>query len=439
MISIIMPLYNAEAFLEEAINSIRKQSYKDFELLCINDASEDATVSIVESVMLQDERIKLFHNNIRSGAAVSRNKGLKYAKGEYVTFLDGDDVFEEEMLEKAYNLAKEEDLDVVIYEFLHVASEKIYEKRTIHRDEAYKRKYGSKPFCMLDLKPEDCIAWSDSPCNKLFKREFIDRNGLEFQSLSCSNDVYFVEMSFFLAKRIMFLNDERVMVYAREHFTPTRISFDRDPMCTYYACYKMLEDIVKRNKMKEISPYFFLKCYFMLLGAISKTKTEEKKQAFYAFLQREGIKKFRKIAGEDYEQLLGDVRENLEQFEKKDYDTKWFEDDNMVSYFVRKAGSKIKQLFLGDNQVVIWGTGNYGKSLIKFIESEGLKPIAVVDMGRKKQGNRIGDFCIVGYEMVDFEYVDVVLVAAKGAYEKVKDQLKQYKLRVIDLAEEIGI
>lgn len=439
MISIIMPLYNAEAFLEEAINSIRNQSYKDFELLCINDASEDSTVRIVEEAMSLDKRIKLFHNDIRSGAAVSRNKGIKHAKGEYITFLDGDDVFEEEMLDKAYSLAKERDLDIVIYEFLHVVSEKIHEKKTIYRNENYKRKYCSKPFCILDLEPEDYITWSNGPWNKLFKKEFINRNGLEFQSLSSSNDVYFVEMSFLLAERMMFLDDERVMVYVRDHLIPTRISYSRDPMCTYYACHKILVDIEKRNKMEELGQYFFLKCYFMFLGAMAKTKTEEKKQLFYEFLQTEGIRNLKKSCGEDYKQFLSIVRDNLEQFEKKDYGTKWFEDENMVSYFVRKLGKKIIKLFEDNSQVVIWGTGNYGKSLIKFVESQGLTPIAIVDMNEKKQGNKIGKFLVVSNERIDFSKVDVVIVAAKGAYDKVKYELEQYDLRIVDLAEHVGI
>ncbi len=437
MISIIMPLYNAEAFLGEAINSIRNQSNKDFELLCINDASEDSTVSIVEKAMMKDKRIKLFHNDIRSGAASSRNKGLKYAKGEYVTFLDGDDVFEEEMLEKAYGLAKEKELDIVVYEFLHVDSEKIYEKRTISRDESYKRKYCKKPFCILDLELEDYIAWSNGPCNKLFKKEFIDRNGLEFQSLTSSNDVYFVEMAFMLAERMMFLDDERVMVYARDHFMPTRISYDRDPMCTYYACYKVLEEIAKSNMMKTVGKYFYLKCYFILLSGLAKTKTEEKKQLFYEFLKTEGIKRLREVIGESYGQLPRELKDNLRRFEDNDYCTRWFENENMVSYFIRKARQRIVNLF-ENGSVVIWGTGYYGRSLIKFIQFECLRAMAIVDMNCNKHGTKIGDYTIVGSEKVDFEKVDIVIVAAKGAYDRVKCQLEQYELKVIDLAEEVG-
>lgn len=433
MVSIIMPLYNAENFLEETIESIRKQSYKDFELICIDDASEDSTISIVENAMLQDKRIKLYHNDVRSGAAVSRNKGLKYAKGEYIAFLDGDDIFEEDMLERAYNLAKQHMLDVVMYEYLHVDSEKIYEKRVISRHESYKRKYCSKPFNILDLSPEDYILLSNSPCNKLFKKEFIDKNGIKFQTLTSSNDVYFVEMSFMFAERIMFLDDERVMLYAREHSTPTRISYDRDPMCTYYASYKVLEEIVKRNKMEEFGNYFYLKCYFILLSGLSKAKTEEKKQMFCEFLKLEGIKKLKEIGGEAYKRLPSDVKENLEQFENKVGNTKWFEYENKVSYFMRKAEQKIVKLFENNNQVVVWGSGNYGRSLIKFVENHGLELAAVIDKDRNKQGKELLNYIISDDNMVDFKKIDVVIVAVKGAYEDVKRTLKNYELEIVSI------
>ena len=141
MISIIMPLFNAERFLEETLQSIANQTYRDYELICIDDASNDLTVDIVKKAQLTDERIKLLHNQKREGAASSRNKGLSQAQGEYVSFLDGDDIFDEEMLEKAYACALENNLDVIIFEYKHTSSEKIYQKQYIYRDENFKKKY----------------------------------------------------------------------------------------------------------------------------------------------------------------------------------------------------------------------------------------------------------------------------------------------------------
>lgn len=102
MISIIMPLYNAERFLEKTLQSIANQTYRDYELICIDDASSDLTAEIVKKAQLADKRIILLHNQERKGAAYSRNKAMRQARGDYLAFLDGDDIFDEKMLEKAY-------------------------------------------------------------------------------------------------------------------------------------------------------------------------------------------------------------------------------------------------------------------------------------------------------------------------------------------------
>lgn len=102
MISIIMPLYNAERFLNETLQSIRNQTYTNYELICVDDCSTDRTFEMLQQAMKIDGRIRLLHNNVRSGAAVSRNKGMEEAKGEYLAFLDGDDIFEEEKIGRAH-------------------------------------------------------------------------------------------------------------------------------------------------------------------------------------------------------------------------------------------------------------------------------------------------------------------------------------------------
>ncbi len=435
MISVIMPLYNAETFLEEALASIQKQTYIDFELICVNDASNDGTVDIVKKVMDQDSRIKLFHNDVRSGAAVSRNKGLKEAQGDYVAFLDGDDIFEETMLEKAYCTAKANALDIVVYELLHVPTEKIYEKKIVHRNENFRQKLWNRSFCIYDLKPIDYVAWSNGPCNKLFRMEFLEKNRLEFQTLQSCNDVYFVEMAFMLAERISFLDDESVMVYARDHFTPTRISFDRNPMCAYEACKKIIEELIERNILDKAYQYFYLKCYFILLGSLAKTKSEQCKIQFYKFLQSEGIRTLISIGNGYYEKLDEDIRQNFQNFELKDYETLWFEEESIASFFIKQSRDKIINLCNDDSNIVIWGTGYYGKRLVQFFDDNQLRLKDVVDADKNKQGKKINNYYIKSPEEINFKCVNIVIAAAKGAFEDVRKRLGMKGIKVVDLSE----
>lgn len=99
-VSIIMPNYNCEKFLEETINSVLNQTYYDWELLIVDDCSTDDSVEIIRKYIEQDDRIKLFINEKNSGAAASRNWALREATGRWIAFLDSDDLWLPEKLEK---------------------------------------------------------------------------------------------------------------------------------------------------------------------------------------------------------------------------------------------------------------------------------------------------------------------------------------------------
>ena len=98
LVSIIMPAYNAEKFICDGIESVLSQTYKDWELLIVNDCSQDNTTRIVNEYSVTDSRIKLFHNEINSGPAITRNNAINRAKGRFLAFLDSDDIWLPEKL-----------------------------------------------------------------------------------------------------------------------------------------------------------------------------------------------------------------------------------------------------------------------------------------------------------------------------------------------------
>lgn len=97
LVSIIMPSWNTDSFIAETIQSVINQTYTDWELIIVDDCSTDNTDKVIDS--FKDERIKLFHNERNSGAAVSRNKAMREARGEWIAFLDSDDLWMPEKLE----------------------------------------------------------------------------------------------------------------------------------------------------------------------------------------------------------------------------------------------------------------------------------------------------------------------------------------------------
>lgn len=100
LVSIIMPSYNCGEYVEDTIRSVQAQTYENWEIVFVDDCSTDDTVKRVTELREKDSRIKLFHNKFNSGAAVSRNNALQEAKGRWIAFLDSDDLWEPEKLEK---------------------------------------------------------------------------------------------------------------------------------------------------------------------------------------------------------------------------------------------------------------------------------------------------------------------------------------------------
>ena len=143
--SIIMPSYNTANYIGESINSVINQTYKNWELIIVDDCSTDNTDEIVKK-FLNDKRIKYFRNNKNSGAAMSRNKALREAKGKWIAFLDSDDLWKKEKLEKQIKFMKENN-----YSFSYTYYEEVDEagKRLDIEIQGPKKitKYGMYNYC----------------------------------------------------------------------------------------------------------------------------------------------------------------------------------------------------------------------------------------------------------------------------------------------------
>ena len=113
LISIIMAAYNAEKTIEQAINSVLNQTYPDFELLVVNDCSNDRTVELVENIEAKDSRVRLISNAKNSGVSYTRKHGLEEAKGSWIAILDSDDAWAPEKLEKQIDLQKRMNADLL--------------------------------------------------------------------------------------------------------------------------------------------------------------------------------------------------------------------------------------------------------------------------------------------------------------------------------------
>ena len=126
-VSIITPMYNCEAFLSQTINSILNQTYKNWDLFLIDDNSTDNTLGIAQSFSNKYSNIKLLKNSTNLGAAISRNLGTEKSKGDFIAFLDADDLWKPEKLEKQLDFVKRYNFDVCFssYELINEKGEKL--------------------------------------------------------------------------------------------------------------------------------------------------------------------------------------------------------------------------------------------------------------------------------------------------------------------------
>lgn len=157
LVSIIVPVYNAEKFLKETIQTVLDQTYPNWELLLVDDCSNDDSVNIIKEYATKDDRIQLLKNEKNSGAALTRNHGIKEAKGTYLCFLDADDLWEKEKLEKQLKFMKENDFafSFTSYEFADSNGipngKKVKVPRTINYKQALKNTTIFTSTVMFDL------------------------------------------------------------------------------------------------------------------------------------------------------------------------------------------------------------------------------------------------------------------------------------------------
>ncbi|QHE63334.1 glycosyltransferase [Rossellomorea vietnamensis] len=120
LISIVTPTYNAEAFILDTVKSVQAQTFNNWEMIIVDDCSKDNTVDIIKDLLKSDSRIKLIELKVNSGAAVARNTALLKARGRYVAFLDSDDKWFPEKLEKQINFMKHRNIafSFTSYEFM---------------------------------------------------------------------------------------------------------------------------------------------------------------------------------------------------------------------------------------------------------------------------------------------------------------------------------
>lgn len=199
-VSIIIPVYNVEKYLEKCLDSALSQSLKDIEIVLVNDGSKDSSPQICEKYAARDTRIKLIHQE-NAGLSAARNTGLANSSGEYILFLDSDDYISPDSCEKLYEAAKELDCDIVAANEIKVVNgrEIAGERRKLPE----KQVVSGREFYVSSLK-----LGGISPCVQfsLYKRSFIENAQLRFKEGILHEDELWTPQALLKAQRLACLD-----------------------------------------------------------------------------------------------------------------------------------------------------------------------------------------------------------------------------------------
>lgn len=234
IISIIVPVYNAQNYIEKCLNSILEQDMEDFEIIVVNDASEDDTINILKKYA-KNKQIVLINNEENLGTGESRNKGILFARGKYISFVDNDDWVEKNYFSSMVKKMEEENSDICV-------SLKI---------KNHKGRFSKTHLLNPTNLKEIVFVQRTAPWAKVIRKEFLIKNNIKFDKTR-GEDIYPAFLSAYLAKKISYVDNTKYHCNIRQgSISRRKISYE-----DYFEIklYKKILDFI-RNKEDEA---FFL-------------------------------------------------------------------------------------------------------------------------------------------------------------------------------------
>lgn len=277
-LSIIIPVYNLEQYISKCLDSILKQSFKDFEIICVNDGSTDN--SLAELQKYRDERVIIIDKK-NEGSGIARNSGLAIARGEYVFFVDGDDWLEENSLQKMIDEADRLKTDILIFGGLSYYDNK--GQNGGYSVNKLPKKYLNKVFSAEDIK-KDIFKFPSTPWSKLYRRDLLQKNNIKFQDIKVGQDQLPFFHSMITAERIALLPENLYCYRKNRRGSATTVKKKKNfsPIYVFYAVEELLQNNGKLTDYKDV----FVKKYFSKATSwLGKFQDDLKEEYFSEYLK----------------------------------------------------------------------------------------------------------------------------------------------------------
>ena len=242
-VSVIIPIYNVEQYLAQCLDSVINQTYKNLEIICVNDCSPDNYAKILQEYALKDNRIKIVNREKNGGLSAARNSGLDVATGEYVYFIDSDDWIDLDYIAKMVDKIEEQNCDIVLNTNIIKDSDKKSEPFLWQR---YTKKDKDGEFLdkVTAINDSQCMIW----CH-LYRRDFLIKNNLRFPEGYIHEDEYFQHIT-------KNLSDNLFAFYGASYHYRQRqdsiMSARKNVIKSYVKIFNLIYDFYKNNNLLNI-------------------------------------------------------------------------------------------------------------------------------------------------------------------------------------------
>lgn len=252
LVSVVIPAYNCEEHIEQALRSVIGQTLQDIEVICVDDGSTDCTGAILDVFAEHDGRVHVIHQ-ANAGEGAARNAGLDVARGSYLHFMDADDFLDHTMLKKMTDAAQRGSCDIVI------CGVSFYNTQTgLSGPMDWGCNWRAFPYGTFNCldNPDDIFrCFQNWTWNKLFRAEFVHAEGLRFDEVQRCADLYFVMRALVVA-RAMRCVPEQLYYYRTNNPTSNIATCDRAPLDFYQSFVRTHEWLVQRGVFEPVAKAF---------------------------------------------------------------------------------------------------------------------------------------------------------------------------------------
>lgn len=287
-VSVIIPAYNMEEFIRPCMDGVLAQTMKDIEVICVDDGSTDGTPAILREYEERDVRVKVLEQE-NGGAGKARNTGLAVARGETLSFLDADDLFEPDMLETAYKRLKETKAQFTVFDSdLYMNDTQEYKAARHIRTEALPPYAPFTRRAMTDNPFRVFIGWA---WDKLYDAAFVRENGLAFQEQRTTNDMAFVFSAIAIGERISVTTGKKLAHHRKNVGSSLSNTREASWYCFHDALIRVKAFLVSRGIWHELEQDYGNYCLHAVLWNLNSLQGDAKEQ-LYAKLKSDWLEEF---------------------------------------------------------------------------------------------------------------------------------------------------